>query len=342
MLSGCSRSADILKIIKTIEARALALFTPRDGILHELCSQPSISIPQLLHHDAVNNVLVMSDLGRLMTLSTYLSSLHSGPPSEESRCYQLGSRLGQFFARLHSPETLQKLNKEYLAQFTEFTTDDLVYQTVVEPLEDKLKTFHVHDASLLADRVKEYFKREDRVEEKSFILGDLWTGVKIFIRLLTNTFVLACRRYDDNTPYRWNYTATCSGASSYAWSYRLGVCYAWTGCRRHGAIFSGPASTSDVLSQGYSAVRRYCSTCSRNNRIVPFAVTNWLYSWDFSRVFRLRISNFSAASIGVCHRLCDEIRLHLTWPRAHQHGALERLAWSGSTQRKVSVDETND
>lgn len=58
-----------------IEARALAQFSPPDGPLSNLRRSSYISVPQLLFHDAERHVLVLEDLGPLLTLYQYFGAI---------------------------------------------------------------------------------------------------------------------------------------------------------------------------------------------------------------------------------------------------------------------------
>lgn len=97
---------------KTIEARALGLFASAGGELTSLCETWDIKIPQLLHHDSVEHIIIMTDLGDLESLTERLKCMTPlcGKAHDEQQAYkELGKRLGGFMADLHSPNTLQIL-----------------------------------------------------------------------------------------------------------------------------------------------------------------------------------------------------------------------------------------
>ena len=90
-----------------MEARALAQFSPPDGQLSNLGQSSSVTVPELLHHSTEEHVLVLEDLGPLLTLYQYFSAIadekaDAAIPGQEA--YRgLGLRIGEFFGRLHSP-----------------------------------------------------------------------------------------------------------------------------------------------------------------------------------------------------------------------------------------------
>lgn len=101
------------------------------GPLHEVLEQTGVMIPELLHYDAAEHVLILSDLGLLPDLSKVFCELggytpgpgdtHRAPkrvprsPKLGEQLMQndvaffevLGHRLGSFFAELHSKRTRQ-------------------------------------------------------------------------------------------------------------------------------------------------------------------------------------------------------------------------------------------
>lgn len=126
-------------------------------------------------------MLVLSDLGPLSILSTHLSSVSATDSTVplvpgSSSAYDLGLRLGDFFAQLHSPRVLNSLKPESFTEFVNQGTDDLIFQTAVLPVEEHLQKFSIPDATSLFERVKQDYQRQDTIEERAFAIGDLWTG----------------------------------------------------------------------------------------------------------------------------------------------------------------------
>ncbi|KAI9884337.1 MAG: hypothetical protein M1823_003876 [Watsoniomyces obsoletus] len=93
-----------------------------------------------------------------------------------SFCQHLGSTLGNFFADLHSPRTLNILGPEEISKFHNPDKRDFILKEAVAPIEGILKTYGVPDAAELCQSIKADFERETSDQEKAFVLGDLWPG----------------------------------------------------------------------------------------------------------------------------------------------------------------------
>jgi hypothetical protein len=161
-----------LLIDKTVEARGLALFTSPDGPLQALCGNSNVLVPQLLYHDLACNILVLSDLGPLSTLSQYLIS----EAANSNTLRQMGKSLGGFFGELHSAQTKSLVGEEYLEEFYNPMVEEVIFEGAVRPIEGYLDKYHISNGPELYRRVLEDFQRINTTEEQGFILGDLWTG----------------------------------------------------------------------------------------------------------------------------------------------------------------------
>lgn len=97
-----------------MEARALAQFTSPQGPLSDLGRPSSVSVPELLYHSPEEHVLVFQDLGPLLTLYEYLAAIPNETTftsiSAQEACPKISSRIGEFFARLHSPNSLEQVS----------------------------------------------------------------------------------------------------------------------------------------------------------------------------------------------------------------------------------------
>ena len=89
---------------------------------------------------------------------------------------RVGVRLGRFFAALHSKHSLQAVGKKRMDELRNPDVKDFIYNEVVVPVEACLQRFNISDASQLYRRVESDFQRENRIEEQSLVVGDLWPG----------------------------------------------------------------------------------------------------------------------------------------------------------------------
>lgn len=147
--------------------------------MSEITLASSILIPQVLHYDQDEYVLVISDLGPLNTLSTVLAGLSTAVDpdlagSQPLKFNRLGSRLGQFMGDLHSPD---KVTLDRASSPSDVAAKRAVeLEWAVKPIEGHLRTFHIQNATELYTRVIEDFQRTDSIDEQSFALGDLTPG----------------------------------------------------------------------------------------------------------------------------------------------------------------------
>ncbi|MCJ1429514.1 hypothetical protein MMC29_007429 [Sticta canariensis] len=159
----------------SVEALALSFWTPPDGPLEPILRELSVLVPHLLYHDQDSHVLILSDLGDLLTLREHISgqTILSG----DVAFYQSVSvRLGSFFAVLHSNHSLQVVGNKRMDELQNPDVKGFIYNEVVVPVEACLKRFNIPDASQLYRRVESDFPRENRMEEQSLVVGDLWPG----------------------------------------------------------------------------------------------------------------------------------------------------------------------
>ncbi len=164
---------------KTIEARALGLFAAPNGELASLCETWGIDIPQLLHHDLKEHVIIMADLGDLESLTDHLKCMAplSAKAHEEQQVYrELGTRLGGFMADLHSPNTLQKLVHKCGNYFENPVVHGVILHNMVVPICRRLTDFSIPHPDVLYDRIEQDHVRPHEYWEQDFMLGDLWTG----------------------------------------------------------------------------------------------------------------------------------------------------------------------
>ncbi|KAF8847051.1 hypothetical protein BDZ45DRAFT_733845 [Acephala macrosclerotiorum] len=163
-----------------IEARALTQFSPPDGPLSTLGRSSSISVSELLYHSAEEHVLVFEDLGPLLTLYQYFAAI----PDEKAGLSEggqdanqiLGSRIGEFFAELHSPSTWQLVSTATSGNLENPVTKDLILRAAVITIQEYLAQFKIPNAQMLFHRVLADYQRVNMPEERCFILGDFTPG----------------------------------------------------------------------------------------------------------------------------------------------------------------------
>ena len=142
-------------------------------------------VPRLLYHDPHAQVLIMSDLDDLCNLTDCLAFAQSTISLDSPSAYALGSRLGKFFADLHSRQTFEKVFAKGIPRITVCDCDSrrFIYEATVLPVLTYLEDFHISDASELYRRVYSDFVRPDEPSERSFVLGDSWPGAILVGRL---------------------------------------------------------------------------------------------------------------------------------------------------------------
>jgi hypothetical protein len=163
-----------------MEARALAQFTSPEGPLSSLTRSSSVAVPELLFHSLEDHVLVFQDLGPLLTLFEYLATFSNDIVNASARdqetCRKIGSRIGEFFARLHSLESLRLASTATSSNLENPLTDDLILQVAVMPVKNHLLRYEIPDAQTLFDRVQADFQRAHISIEHCFTLGNFTPG----------------------------------------------------------------------------------------------------------------------------------------------------------------------
>lgn len=134
----------------------------------------------MLYHNAEEYVLVLKDLGPLLTLYQYFAAIPSLEVgiSEDAHDINrtLGSRIGEFFASLHSPNTWQLVSRAISGSFENPVTKDLILEAAVMTIQNYLVQFKVPNAQMLFHRVLADYQRANLPEERCFTLGDFTPG----------------------------------------------------------------------------------------------------------------------------------------------------------------------
>ncbi|KAH6867558.1 kinase-like domain-containing protein [Thelonectria olida] len=146
--------------------------------------------PRCLHHqegkesalgltdeDHEASVLILSDLGNLINIFTFLHARARDPWAElDGRIKQLGYSLGRIFAAIHSQDTLNKVKAIPGAteKLTQSLTKDIVRIATVEPAGDRLKP--LPNASQLYKRVEEDYRSPKANYRWAVTLGDFTQG----------------------------------------------------------------------------------------------------------------------------------------------------------------------
>ena len=96
---------------------------------------------------------------------------------EKNEAYEkLGSRIGEFFGQLHSPES-RELVKASISRNREIALGkDLIFQEAVMPIKKHLAQFNIPNAEVLFNRVLEDYQRANLPSEQCFVLGDFHPG----------------------------------------------------------------------------------------------------------------------------------------------------------------------
>ena len=213
-VAGVGESAPLTLFRQTIEGRALTFFD-QTGLLSSLTEDASVCIPRLIHFDEREHVLVLSDLGALPNLSDVFSDLGGFSPGEPQPAdldpfefiattskrpplasipantfSQIGTALGTFFVRLHSQHTLQTILQHHSPSYL---ANSPIRQTVlahaIVPVTAQLALFPdlipPPEASTLGPALISDFNRPLSSVEKSFVIGDCWTGT-VLVDIPTN------------------------------------------------------------------------------------------------------------------------------------------------------------
>lgn len=203
-IAGVGEAAPMTQYRQTIEANALSLFSPKAApSLSSVCLDSGVNVPTLLHHDTKQHVLVLSDLGTLPNLSDIFALLGGQAPgpqttheishtifsnpsptlsdTQTSFFSSIGVRLGTFFATLHSRTTYTKVLWQHrLEHFQIPEIQEMVLNHAIKPVRDQLKLFPdlltADEADHIGDLLITDFQRDTSDDERSFVLGDSWTG----------------------------------------------------------------------------------------------------------------------------------------------------------------------
>jgi hypothetical protein len=129
----------------------------------------SVSVLAILYHDTNENVMVMKDLGPLLTISDFftdaiggyfgiadlaaqlersrslsLSTISISDAERERFFIQAGSQFGTFFAIAHSPKTLDIIRIRF-GHYREFPSDSSLQEVTgrftMSPMKQPLKSF---------------------------------------------------------------------------------------------------------------------------------------------------------------------------------------------------------
>jgi hypothetical protein len=136
--------------------------------------------PSSLLHDKENHVLCLTDFGDSIPLTRFLDA-HTRPPVAPHHAAEIGTRLGHFFAKLHSPSVYQLIQTSSAGkQLLETSSSgrSLVREMVVNPLESIMVRFNVpaEEAKTLAVAVTRNWDEAEQRPDTAFVLGDSWTG----------------------------------------------------------------------------------------------------------------------------------------------------------------------
>jgi hypothetical protein len=123
---------------------------------------------------------VFEDLGPLLTLYQYFAAIPGVKAGNSEECRDanriLGSRIGEFFAELHSPSTRRLVSTATVGNLENPVTKDLILQAAVMTIQDYLTQFKIPNAQMLFHRVLADYQRVNMPEERCFVLGDFTPG----------------------------------------------------------------------------------------------------------------------------------------------------------------------
>lgn len=154
---------------QTIEATALRLFrqVPFIDVLEQ---NQCISIPRLLLHDNINNVIIQTDLGNLRNLYDVLIS----PEITISFALQLGQILGRFLAQMHDTHTHMDTGSFHnlIAEFQHADAERVLEDTIVQVAEN-MNAADIRDHNQLKIQALKNWRTRKKT---AFSHGDLWFG----------------------------------------------------------------------------------------------------------------------------------------------------------------------
>jgi hypothetical protein len=144
-----------------------------------MCDKWGIKIPQLLHHDLDEHIIIMEDLGDLESLTEhlkYMTPLNGMAHGDQQAYKELGNRLGGFMADLHSQNTLQRLRYKRENHFENPVVHGVILHNMIIPIFRRLTDFGIPHPEVLYNRIEQDHIRPHEPWEQNFRLGDLWTG----------------------------------------------------------------------------------------------------------------------------------------------------------------------
>jgi hypothetical protein len=157
-------------IRQDIEARALMLLDPKSESALPVSSlflkYPNIKIPQFIHHDFEERVLIMTDLGSsIVAIDNWLAQEPGPSPEDVARIAKdLGRFTAEFVILTSEPDA------EVLSLLP---SNSGMKEYVVNNLTDVFLTHGVHDAETLIERM-ENATRDSREMESCLGMVDLW------------------------------------------------------------------------------------------------------------------------------------------------------------------------
>ena len=164
-----------------VEAAALSLFTPwLDGKLAYITYSAEAFVPFSLLHDKENHVIRLTDFGDSISLTRFLNA-RTPQPVHLEHAAEIGTRLGHFFGKLHSPSVFQLIHASSAGKSlleNSSSGRSLVREMVVKPQESMMMQFNVPagEAKKLAEAITRNWDEAERQPNTAFVLGDSWTG----------------------------------------------------------------------------------------------------------------------------------------------------------------------
>ncbi|KAL0938035.1 uncharacterized protein CTRU02_207766 [Colletotrichum truncatum] len=165
---------------QVIEALMLSLLNDASISVGNLASRSSatVTVPKLIHHDPELHILILEDLGPLITLwETFLSQ--PSPLTVSLNLQPLGRRVGRFFAHLHRPSLPSSVRSAWgdrAVGLENSFTDDLVFEAAVQPVLERLKQQDIPNAEQLYERIVEDYRRPKYTYTPRMAMGDFHTG----------------------------------------------------------------------------------------------------------------------------------------------------------------------
>ena len=144
-----------------------------------------IKIPRTLAHDPARSILVIEDLGPLMTLWDFLNHLSGDSiPHQQTTCATIGRRVGGFLAELHCQETAHRARRSAPADAAvldcaHLITADLVLDAAVRPIRERLLSLGgltEAETDALYARILADFSRPNGPGESCLAMGDCHPG----------------------------------------------------------------------------------------------------------------------------------------------------------------------